>query len=303
MRPAFLSGSSAYYPASSRPGPELREGQTSSTCALRAPYVRLASTAAGAPAREKRERRPHEPLREAGGGAADVMPQRDRDQAIGRAQHAPALGEVERFDRFVEGEPADPALLERRRAAGVSHQKVRDGDPIPFLLLLDASQAPDRPRAHTRLLGDLAQRGDGGGLSFLHMPLRKDPAVARSGGFDEEVAWPFARQPEDDGSSVRRAAQCGGSSAARCASSQRGSSSSASENALRNATRRPRITLTERRSHARRSALGAPAMAVSSITAIESASWTSPSTSWNRDALRYSRRISLPSMRENGSIA
>src|SRR5882762_7913651 len=147
-------------------------------------------------------------------------------------------------------------------------------------------------RRHTRFKCDWSSDvcssdlGGGGGLSFLDVPLRKDPAVARSGGLDEEVAGSFARRLEDDGSSMRRAVQSGGPSTARCASSQRGSSLSASENALRKATRRARITFTERLSHVRRSALDAPAMAVSSITAIESASWRSPSTSWNRDALR-----------------
>src|SRR5467141_1975665 len=254
-------------------------------------HALLRPAAARTPARQERERSQHEPLGKARKGAADgiarrLLPRPERDQAIRGTQHAPALHEVERLDRLVEAQPADPPLFQRRRAAGVGHEEVRDGDPITFLLLLDAPQAPDRPRAHARLLGDLAQRGGGGGLSFLAVPLWKDPAVARSGGLDEEVAGSFARQLEDDCSSVGRAVQSGGTSTARCASSHRGSSLSASDKAFRNATRRSRITFTERRSHARRSALDAPAIAVSSSTAIESASWRSPSTSWNRDALR-----------------
>src|SRR5437899_50213 len=165
--------------------------------------ARLRPTAARTPARQERECSQHEPLGKARKGAADAIARRllrrpERDQAIRGTQQAPALHEVERLDRLVEAQPADPPLLQRRRAAGVGHEEVRDGDPFPFLLLLDAPQAPDRPRAHARLLGDLAQRGGGGGLSFLDVPLRKDPAVARSGGLDEEVAgtrdrWVFPK--------------------------------------------------------------------------------------------------------------
>src|SRR5206468_4729894 len=189
-----------------------------------APYARLPPIAART---EERERSPHEPLGKARGGAEDARTARglpagrEREHAVRRAQHAPALFEVEHIDRFVEAEPADPPLLERRRAPGVGHEEVHDGDPIPFLLLLDASQPPDRPRAHARLLAGLALRGVGGGLSVLDMAFRKDPPVAPSAGLDEEIAGSFVRQLEDDGSAVRRAAQCR-SPTARCASSGMG---------------------------------------------------------------------------------
>src|SRR5918992_911910 len=99
-----------------------------------------------------------------------------------RAQHAPTLSEVERLDRFVEGEPADPPLLQRCRASGVGHEEIPDRDPFPFLLMLDGSQAPNRPRAPPRLFAHLAQRGDGAGFSILEVPLGKYPPVARSAG-------------------------------------------------------------------------------------------------------------------------
>src|SRR6266851_5185511 len=61
----------------------------------------------------------HEPLGKARKGAADaiarrLLPRPERDQAIRGTQHAPALHEVERLDRLVEAQPADPPLFQRR---------------------------------------------------------------------------------------------------------------------------------------------------------------------------------------------
>src|SRR5688572_25159947 len=137
--------------------------------------------------------------------APRLLSRRKRYQAIRRAQHAPAFPEIELLDRLVEAQPADPAILERLGAAGVGHEEVHDRDPVPFLLLLDAAQAPDRPRAHARLLADLAQRGDGGRFTVLDVALGKEISPARATRLDEQIARPIARHLEDDASSVRRA--------------------------------------------------------------------------------------------------
>src|SRR5258708_16214659 len=61
----------------------------------RAAHASPPPTAARAPARQERKRSDHEPLGKARGGAADALARflsrPERDQAIRRAQHAPAL--------------------------------------------------------------------------------------------------------------------------------------------------------------------------------------------------------------------
>jgi len=141
---------------------------------------------------------------------------RERDHAIRRAQHPPALFEVERIDRLVEAEPSDSPLLERVARPVWAMRKYTIEIRSPSCFCSTRSQPPDRPRAHARFLADLALRGTGGGLSVLDVAFRKDPPVAPSARLDEEVAGSLVRQLEDDGTCVRRAAQCRGSPTARC---------------------------------------------------------------------------------------
>src|SRR5262249_28266702 len=110
--------------------------------------LRSAALASARTARKQRKYPAREPPGDARGCAAYAAPGAARDQAISRAQNAPALLEIERLERFVDVEPADPALFERLAARRVRHEEVGDRDRPAFLLLLDAPQAPDRPRVH-----------------------------------------------------------------------------------------------------------------------------------------------------------
>src|SRR5215813_11860891 len=128
--------------------------------------------------------------------------ERGRGQSVRRPQHAAALAEIERLDGLVEGEPADPAPVEWLGAARVRHEKVRDADPLAFLLLLDRSEPVDQPCAYARLFTDLAQRGVGATLSIFDAALGEHPATLRPARLDQEIAQSCARQSEHDTAGV-----------------------------------------------------------------------------------------------------